>query len=62
MQLDSISEPGVSERVFQQMFSRCRICQMYMTKRTIPFHSCEDAIMASNVHVDVEIIDLTNED
>ena len=54
MQLDDISEPGVSEDVFRMLFIKCRGCGMYMTRRTSLFHNCKT--------VNIEVIDLTNED
>jgi hypothetical protein len=54
LQLDDISEPGVTEEVFQEMFSRCHGCRKYMTRRTTMFHHCKGR--------DAEVIDLTNQD
>jgi hypothetical protein len=54
LQLDDISAPGLTEHVFQELFSKCRDCRKYMTRRTSNFHNCQHANA-------VEIIDLTNE-
>lgn len=40
LQLDSISDPGVTEKVFKQMVVRCLVCRRHMTRRTTAFHHC----------------------
>lgn len=59
MQLDSISEPGVTEEVFRDLFSRCRTCRKYMTRRMTAFHHCEGT--GETMGTGVDVIDLTQE-
>jgi hypothetical protein len=58
LQLDDTSQPGIAEDVFHELFSRCRRCRQYMTRRATIFHKCKRA----GGHRDEEVIDLTNED
>jgi hypothetical protein len=43
LQLDSISDPGVTEKVFKQLVVRCLVCRRHMTRRTTAFHHCPGA-------------------
>ena len=55
LQLDDVSQPGILEEVFNELFSRCRRCSYYMTRRATIFHKCKQN------RRDAEVIDLTNE-
>ena len=55
LQLDDVSQPGISEDVFNELFLRCRHCGYHMTRRAAIFHKCKQN------RRDAEVIDLTNE-
>jgi hypothetical protein len=57
LQLDSISEPGITEELFRELFVVCCVCRRHMTKRTTAFHYCtlEDTIAAAG---SVDVADL----
>lgn len=38
--LDLLPAEGLSEGEFWRLFSRCAVCQNFMTTRTIPYHQC----------------------
>jgi hypothetical protein len=55
LQLDDITQPGLSEEKFRDLFSKCRKCDATMTRRVTVFHHCKAG-------ANPEVIDLTNED
>ena len=63
MQLDSVSEPGIEEFVFRDIFAKCCVCRMYMTRRTTMFHQCDGAsegVVAVTGEGGLDVAELTN--
>jgi hypothetical protein len=61
LQLDEITDPGVSEEVFNELFLKCRKCRRHMTRRAVIFHKCAAASQDNANTAPMEVIDLTNE-
>lgn len=58
LKLDSFSRPGLTEDQFRHFLTRCRGCELIMTRRMFEHHDCVGKVeRAEN-----EVIDLTGED
>jgi hypothetical protein len=44
LRLDSYTDPGLSEAEFQKLFAKCHHCSLFMTRRTISYHDCYEAV------------------
>ena len=47
--LDLLPAEGLSEDEFWQLFSRCEVCQNFMTTRTIPYHQCSSSGICESI-------------
>lgn len=54
--LDTLERPGVSEREFYGLFTKCDACNLVMTRQVFPNHCCrplgEDGVELTDVDED----------
>ena len=53
LKLDSFVKPGLTQKEFEGLLTRCQHCKLIMTKRRIDSHECMGTVMKMRVVIDL---------